>query len=377
MLMSLANTAAADYELEAGTFTIAGGQSKSNTYELFSSFGQSQPIEVPVGNAKGSSFQLFAAFLSLDIYYPVKGTVSLDTIGPPTWSYTLTHEDGYLYNWTYEGDGIIGATVTGEAKSAGWIVEYQDATRVTFANSTPLTSGSVSGFEITGIQSGTGSWHCGLNSGSIDGSLPVELSLFIASVSSNGVTLRWRTESEIENLGFNVYRSISTDGEFTKINPTLIKRHGTAATPYNYTFIDETVQIGSTYLYRIENVDFSGKTYLSKIIQVTVGKQINVNPIPKVTVLMQNFPNPFNPETWIPYQLALDTDVTINIYNITGQIVRTLHLGHQRAGVYIIKEQAAYWDGRDNLGQPVASGIYYYTMLAGKFKAVKKMVILR
>lgn len=93
--------------------------------------------------------------------------------------------------------------------------------------------------------------------------------------------------------------------------------------------------------------------------------------------LYQNYPNPFNPETWIPYQLASDADVTINIYNITGQIVRTLHLGHQRSGVYITKEQAAYWDGRDNLGRPVASGVYYYTMLADEFKDVKKMVILR
>jgi len=107
------------------------------------------------------------------------------------------------------------------------------------------------------------------------------------------------------------------------------------------------------------------------------GKQPVTWGMVKCTALYQNYPNPFNPETWIPYQLALDADVTINIYNITGQIVRTLHLGHQRAGVYMTKEQAAYWNGKDNLGQPVASGIYYYTMLAGKFKAVKKMVILR
>jgi len=99
--------------------------------------------------------------------------------------------------------------------------------------------------------------------------------------------------------------------------------------------------------------------------------------LPKQSVLLQNYPNPFNPETWLPYQLAQDANVTISIYNIKGQFVRTLHLGNQRAGVYVPKDRAAYWDGKNSLSQKVANGIYYYTLKAGNFTATRKMVILK
>ncbi|MBC8229936.1 T9SS type A sorting domain-containing protein [bacterium] len=95
------------------------------------------------------------------------------------------------------------------------------------------------------------------------------------------------------------------------------------------------------------------------------------------TALLQNYPNPFNPETWLPYQLAQDTNVTISIYNLKGQPVRTLFLDNQSTGVYVMKHKAAYWDGRNSFGQQVASGLYFYTLQAGKFRATRKMVILK
>jgi len=99
--------------------------------------------------------------------------------------------------------------------------------------------------------------------------------------------------------------------------------------------------------------------------------------LPKQSVLLQNYPNPFNPETWLPYQLAQDSDVTISIYNIKGQFIRTLNLGSRNAGVYTTKDRAAYWDGRDNSGQPVASGAYFYTLRTGEFRSTRKMVIVK
>ena len=96
---------------------------------------------------------------------------------------------------------------------------------------------------------------------------------------------------------------------------------------------------------------------------------------PKETALLANFPNPFNPETWIPYHLAKDADVTLTIYAIDGQVVRTLALGHQAAGIYQARSRAAYWDGRNALGEPVASGVYFYTLTAGDFTATRKMLI--
>ncbi len=92
-------------------------------------------------------------------------------------------------------------------------------------------------------------------------------------------------------------------------------------------------------------------------------------------VLLANFPNPFNPETWIPYQLAKDAEVTLHIYSVNGTLIRTLTLGYQPAGFYYSRNRAAYWDGRNQFGEPVASGVYFYTITAGDFTATRKMLI--
>jgi YVTN family beta-propeller protein len=98
---------------------------------------------------------------------------------------------------------------------------------------------------------------------------------------------------------------------------------------------------------------------------------------PTYTQLLPNYPNPFNPETWIPFNLAKEAKVTINIYNVQGQLIRSLTLGTMPAGAYVVKERAAYWDGRNNKGERVASGMYFYTLQAGKFTAMRKMVIVK
>ncbi len=98
---------------------------------------------------------------------------------------------------------------------------------------------------------------------------------------------------------------------------------------------------------------------------------------PKDTILAQNFPNPFNPETWMPYQLSKSTDVTIQIYAISGRLVRTLELGWKPTGAYMTRGSAAYWDGRNDLGERVASGTYFYTLQTRDFTATRRMVILK
>ena len=98
---------------------------------------------------------------------------------------------------------------------------------------------------------------------------------------------------------------------------------------------------------------------------------------PKKTVLLPNYPNPFNPETWIPYQLAKRTDVSISIYSADGKLVRTLKLEQQVAGVYESRNRAAYWNGKNEVGESVASGLYFYTLTAGEFTATRKMFIVK
>ena len=97
--------------------------------------------------------------------------------------------------------------------------------------------------------------------------------------------------------------------------------------------------------------------------------------IPEKTTLLSNYPNPFNPETWVPYQLAQPADVSISIYAVNGKLVRTLGLGHQAAGTYQSRSRAAHWDGKNESGESVASGIYFYKFTAGDFSATRKMLI--
>jgi len=99
--------------------------------------------------------------------------------------------------------------------------------------------------------------------------------------------------------------------------------------------------------------------------------------IPPVSSLLQNYPNPFNPETWIPFKLAQDASVVIRIYSPQGKMVRALNLGELQAGNYVTRGKAAYWNGRDNAGQKVASGLYFYSLKAGKFKATRRMLVIK
>ncbi|MDE0301479.1 MAG: T9SS type A sorting domain-containing protein [Candidatus Poribacteria bacterium] len=97
----------------------------------------------------------------------------------------------------------------------------------------------------------------------------------------------------------------------------------------------------------------------------------------KRTALFQNYPNPFNPETWVPYRLAVDAPVDLRIYNVQGKLVRELNFGIQEAGSYRTQESAAYWDGRDQFGEVVSSGMYFYTIQAGAFQATRRMLVLK
>ena len=106
-------------------------------------------------------------------------------------------------------------------------------------------------------------------------------------------------------------------------------------------------------------------------------QQLLASLTPERTALLTNYPNPFNPETWIPYQLSESAEVTLRIYAVSGVLVRTLNLGHQLAGLYHQRSRAAYWNGKNELGEPVASGIYFYTLTADDFTATRKMLIMK
>ncbi|MDE0396755.1 MAG: hypothetical protein OXL96_03010 [Candidatus Poribacteria bacterium] len=133
---------------------------------------------------------------------------------------------------------------------------------------------------------------------------------------------------------------------------------------------DERGNIVSGPFQRTVSTDDIRNAFLS--LQVTVG-----DVRPKDTVLAQNFPNPFNPETWIPYQLSKSAEVSIHIHNVAGHLIRTLDLGLKPTGAYMTPSTAAYWDGKNAVGERVSSGIYFYTLQTADFAATRRMVILK
>ena len=135
-----------------------------------------------------------------------------------------------------------------------------------------------------------------------------------------------------------------------------------------------TVADVQTWLVSARNLDTTNPAYQKGIMFL---KSLLAALTPKDTVLLPNYPNPFNPETWIPYHLAAATDVQITIYDATGGVVRRLDLGHQSAGYYTARSRAAYWDGKNALGESVASGIYFYQLQADTVSHLRKMLILK
>ena len=126
------------------------------------------------------------------------------------------------------------------------------------------------------------------------------------------------------------------------------------------------------WLTQAQHLDLTDATSQRGILML---QQLLTALVPKETSLLPNYPNPFNPETWIPYQLSETAEVTLHIYAVDGRLIRTLALGYQPAGMYHSKSRAVYWDGRNEVGESVASGVYFYTLSASDFSATRKMLI--
>jgi hypothetical protein len=178
----------------------------------------------------------------------------------------------------------------------------------------------------------------------------------------NCVQVKWTTASEINNAGFNIYRSANEDGAKQKLNEALIPARGNDLQGATYTFNDYDVAGRGEYCYWFESVSLDGKATMNG--PALVLRQET----PKTFSLAQNYPNPFNPVTAISYDLAKDCHVKLEVYNVLGQRVATLVDEDQMAGSRI-----AYW----NAGSELSSGMYFYRLQAGSFVEMKKMMILR
>nr|MBC8184547.1 T9SS type A sorting domain-containing protein [candidate division KSB1 bacterium] len=200
-----------------------------------------------------------------------------------------------------------------------------------------------------------------------------------AYVENKGIKISWTTEFEPNNAGFNIYRSQQENGGFVKINTSLIPAMGNAISGSSYFYFDKPEQNG-TYYYRLESISLQGDIFDHGTVSVILTSvDIKKYSIPENYELSQNYPNPFNPETIIEYGLPKPGQVSIIIYDIRGQVVRTLLSERKSAGNHSVK-----WDGRDYSGMIVSSGLYLYSFkvrdLSGKgtsFSRVRRMILMK
>ena len=164
-----------------------------------------------------------------------------------------------------------------------------------------------------------------------------------------------------------VAEAVDSQAASTQAAPTLVQQ------PHVFAFTEETV---ARWIQDARDIGADAQTIT--VLERLLGAFAQMTqPTPEKTTLLANYPNPFNPETWIPYQLARAAEVTITIHAIDGTLVRTLPLGEMPAGVYQSKHRAAYWDGKNVQGERVTSGVYFYTLKAGEFTATRRMLILK
>ncbi len=199
-------------------------------------------------------------------------------------------------------------------------------------------------------------WKIGHFKDALDIPLPVELSSFTAKLVGAKVKLDWTTESEVNNYGFDVERKVN-DSKWNKLG--FVEGNGNSNTPKSYSFIDNALSGGSIFYYRLKQIDTDGNFEYSEIILVEA--------ITQNFSLSQNYPNPFNPSTVISYQLPVNGNVTLKVYDVLGNEVAVLVDEEIPSGVYEINFNAA------NL----ASGIYFYKIQAASFIETKKMILLK
>ncbi len=224
-----------------------------------------------------------------------------------------------------------------------------------------------------------------LGSSTPDNPLPVQLVAFTATSTAEGIELTWETQSEVNNLGFELWRKTDWDTSFQQIASyeweEALVGLGNSNLGKVYRYLDDQVEPGMTYVYKLYDVDYSGRRYAQKTVRATymVGDLVKVRGlgIPRTLVLEQNYPNPFNHRTVIEFGVPANPDmgtyrVDIRVFDMLGRPIRTLFQGHLVPGNYLTT-----WDGRDESGQIVASGNYIYVFKVNSRFVSKRMTLLR
>jgi len=202
----------------------------------------------------------------------------------------------------------------------------------------------------------------------IDHGVSISLSAFYASAGDRQATLYWSTQSEVNNLGFYLMRS-ENGVNYERVNRDLISGQGTSEVRHDYRHVDTGLINGVTYHYKLVDVDMAGVRTSHGPIQVTPQASAEV---PTEYALSQNYPNPFNAQTTISYSIPAASHVSLQVFNVLGEEVRTLVDADQQANTYQVT-----WDGRDAGSRQVATGVYFCKLQAGSFEGSTKMVLMK
>lgn len=203
--------------------------------------------------------------------------------------------------------------------------------------------------------------------------IAVELISFQATPLDNGmVNLSWTTAQESNNAGFYVQKSTARHTGFKRVHKNLIMSKGSTTSGHAYAYQDQLSEAADAF-YRLEHISYDGMSTFSKTISVSAASGADRStPKPSQFSLAQNYPNPFNPATTIAYELAAPSTVQLSIYDVTGRRIRILYDSSQEAGAYKVE-----WDGFDQSGQPVGSGVYFCTLKTDTWSATRKMILAR
>jgi hypothetical protein len=234
-------------------------------------------------------------------------------------------------------------------------------------------SGNGTVVEWTGISDGFSEFAIG---GENDNSLAVTLSLFEGKVVPEGIRLHWRTESELMTRGFILMRKTSSDSVFRTIadysSSPALRGQGTSNRPVDYHYLDQAVHPEETYTYRLIEEEMNGNRIHLKECQVVYSSEVYQSLLPRRFEVKHAYPNPFNPTVSLTYAIPRANRVEIRVFDINGRLIRTLVDAQQKAGWYTVE-----WDGRNELGKGVSSGMYIVRVQAGFDSHTQKVLLLK
>ena len=257
----------------------------------------------------------------------------------------------------------------GTGTASNFRLLYRSGTSGDFSSA--ATGSSISGDVVTfnSVSLQDGYYALGAES---DATLPVELTSFeLLETRNDGITLQWVTESEINNLGFNLDRKTPiTDWSqiASYVTHPALQGQGSVSHQTIYTYTDNTVQENESYDYRLSDVDYDGNVEYHSLQLMGVSS----TNIPELFILYPNYPNPFTPVTTIRYDVPDDAHVTLTIHDLMGRELITLVDGPKTAGSRFIQ-----WNARDEQGRAVSAGLYLYTIQVGQYTKTNKMVLIK